>query len=187
MDWVEHQCSQDVEFGGREVVGVEASRPPEPLVGGRSVLSVDILGRLQEGIDKIRQELVISTGIGWPAILEDGGCQGIEGDSVGEVQQQADHQRHYHAPGDGSSQYPHEEDREIEHAEPEFSEQTLAAPFASRRLLVAIEPGPCTYHVDVVVVVVDKGVPGDKRRARGSIHVWPPISAGDLLPPLGMG
>ena len=79
------QCSQDVEFGGSEVVGVEASRPPEPLVGGRSVLSVDILGRLQEGIDKIRQELVISAGIGWPAVLEDGGCEGVKSHSVGEV------------------------------------------------------------------------------------------------------
>ena len=65
---------------------MEASGPPEPLVGGRSALSVDILGRLQEGIDKIRQELVISTGIGWPAVLKDGGCEGVEGDSVGEVQ-----------------------------------------------------------------------------------------------------
>ena len=180
MEWIEHQCSQDVEFG-REVVGVEAGRPPEPLVGGRSVLSVDILGRLQEGIDKVCQKLVISTGIGWPAILEDNGSQGIEGDSVGEVQQQADHQRHYHAPGDGSSQYSHHEDREIDHAEPEFSEQTLAASLAPGSLLVAIKPTPRTYHLGVVVVVVDKGAPGDKRRVRGSTHVWPAINAGHLL------
>ena len=85
MDWVEHQCSQDVELGIREVVEVEASRPPSPLVGGRSVPSVDILGWLQKGIDKIRQELVISAGIGWPAVLEDGGCEGVKSHSVGEV------------------------------------------------------------------------------------------------------
>ena len=54
VEWVSHQCSQDVELGISEVVEVEASRPPSPLVGGRSVPSVDILGRLQKGIDKIR-------------------------------------------------------------------------------------------------------------------------------------
>ena len=63
---------------------MEANGPPETLVGGRRALSVDILGRLQEGIDKIRQELVVSAGIGWPAVLEDGGCEGVKSYSVGE-------------------------------------------------------------------------------------------------------
>ena len=113
--------------------------------------------------------------------MENGGGEGVKGNSVGEVQQQANYQRHYHARGDGGSQYSHHEDRKVDHAEPEFSEQTLAASLAPGSLLVAIEPTPRTYHLDVVVVVVDKGAPGDKRRARGSTHVWPPIGAGDLL------
>ena len=119
--------------------------------------------------------------------MENGGGEGVKGNSVGEVQQQANYQRHYHASGDGGSQYSHHEDREVDHAEPEFSEQTLAASLAPRSLLVAIEPTPRTYHLGVVVVVVGKDALGDKRRARGSTHVWPPIRAGNLLLRLGMG
>ena len=119
--------------------------------------------------------------------MENGGGEGVKGNSVGEVQQQANYQRHYHARGDGGSQYSHHEDRKVDHAEPEFSEQTLAASLAPRSLLVAIEPTPRSYHLGVVVLVVGKDALGDKHRARGSTHVWPPIRAGNLLLRLGMG
>ena len=119
--------------------------------------------------------------------MENGGGEGVKGNSVGEVQQQANYQRHYHARGDVGSQHSHHEDRKVDHAEPEFAENTLAASLVRRSVLVAIKPTPCSYHLGVVVLVVGKDALGDKHRARGSTLVWPPVRAGNLLLRLGMG
>ena len=123
--------------------------------------------------------------MGWPAVLEHGGGEGVQCHSVGEVQEQAKHQGYYHAPGKGSPQNSQHENREINHTEPEFSKEAFAASLVRGSMLVAIKTTSSTYHHGVVVVV-DKFGPGDKRRGRGSTRVWPAIPAGPSPPPLGM-
>ena len=59
MEWVAHYgpqdvqlgrmfSSQDVQLGDGEIVGMEASGPPETMAGGRRALGVDILRRLKK-------------------------------------------------------------------------------------------------------------------------------------------
>ena len=65
MEWVAHYgpqdvqlgrmfSSQDVQLGDGEIVGMEASGPPETMAGGRRALGVDILRRLKKSVDQIR-------------------------------------------------------------------------------------------------------------------------------------
>ena len=96
MEWVAHYgpqdvqlgrmfSSQDVQLGDGEIVGMEASGPPETMAGGRRALGVDILRRLKKSVDQIRYELIISAGVGWPAVLEHGGGEGVQGHAIGDV------------------------------------------------------------------------------------------------------
>ena len=54
VEWVAHYGSQDVQLGDGEIVGMEASGPPETMAGGRRALGVDILRRLKKSVDQIR-------------------------------------------------------------------------------------------------------------------------------------
>ena len=78
--------------------------------------------------------------MGWPAVLEHGGGEGVQCHSVGEVQEQAKHQGHYHAPSNGSPQNSHHKDREVDHTEPEFSEEALAASLVRGSMLLLSKP-----------------------------------------------
>ena len=53
MEWVAHYGPQDVQLGDGEVVGMEASGPPETMAGGRRALGVDILRWLEKSVDQI--------------------------------------------------------------------------------------------------------------------------------------
>ena len=140
---------------------MEASGSPETRAGGGRALSVDILRRLEKSVDQIRYELIFSAGVGWPAVVEHGGGESVQGHAIRDVQQQPKHEGHDHTHSQRSPQNSHHENRQIHHTKEEFSKEALATSFVRGSRLVAVKPAPGANHHGVVDVVdvVDKSGP----------------------------
>ena len=72
----------------------EVRRALEAGAADRRVLDIGILGRLKEGINQVSNKLIFSEGVGRLAVVDDSGRKRVQGDSIGDVEEESQHEGH---------------------------------------------------------------------------------------------
>ena len=101
---------QEVELCQGEVVGREVRGAPEARAAGGRALDIGVLSWLKEGINQVSYKLILSGGVGRPAVVDYSGSKRVQGNSIRDVQAESQHEGHDHSHGHGGLQNADHED-----------------------------------------------------------------------------
>ena len=139
----------------------EVRRALEAGAADRRVLDIGILGRLKEGINQVSNKLIFSEGVGRPAVVDDSGRKRVQGNSIGDVEEESQHESHNDSHCHGSLQDADHQNAQVEQGEEELPEKAFATALSGRGRSIAVEAGPGRDHLGAVEVadVVGKSGP----------------------------
>ena len=144
---------QDVELCMGEVVWREVRRALEAGAADGRVLDIGILGRLKEGVDQVSDKLIFSEGVGRPAVVDDSGRKRVQGNSIGDVEEESQHEGHNDSHCHGSLQDADHQNAQVEHGEEEFPKKAFATALSGRGRSIRVEAAPCRDHLGAVEMV----------------------------------
>ena len=152
---------QEVELCKGEVVGREVRRALEARAADGRALDIGILSRLKEGVNQVSDKLIFSDGVGRPAVVDDSGRKRVQGNSIGDVEEESQHEGHNHSHRHGGLQYADHQDAQVHHGEEELPKKAFATALAGRGRSIAVEAAPGRDHLGAVEVadVVGKSGP----------------------------
>ena len=156
---------QEVELGKGEVVGREVRGAPEARAAGGRALGIGVLSWLEEGINQVSYKLVVSDGVGRPAVVDDSGRKRVQGNSIRDVQEESQHEGHDHSHGHGGLQYADHQDAQVHHGEEELPKKAFATALAGGGRSIAVEAAPGRDHLGAVEVVDVVGKSGPEASA----------------------
>ena len=144
---------QEVELGKGEVVGREVRGAPEARAAGGRALDIGVLSWLKEGINQVSDKLIFSDGVGRPAVVDDSGRKRVQGNSIGDVEEESQHEGHNDSHCHGGLQYADHQDAQVDHGEEELPKKAFATALSGRGRSIAVEAGPGRDHLGAVEMV----------------------------------
>ena len=144
---------QEVELCRSKVVWREVRRALEAGAADRRVLDIGILGRLKEGIHQVSDKLIFSEGMGRTAVVDDSGRKRVQGDSIGDVEEESQHESHNDSHCHGSLQDADHQNAQVEHGEEELPKKAFATALSGRGRSIRVEAAPCRDHLGAVEMV----------------------------------
>ena len=160
---------QEVELCRSKVVWREVRRALEAGAADRRVLDIGILGRLKEGINQVGDKLIFSERVGRPAVVDDSGRKRVQGSSIGDVEEESQHEGHNDSHCHGGLQDADHQNAQVEQGEEELPKKAFATALSGRGRSIAVEAGPGRDHLGAVemVGVVGKADPVASARVEG--------------------
>jgi len=131
----------------------EVRRALEAGVADRGVQDIGILGRLKEGIHQVSDKLIFSEGMGRTAVVDDSGRKRVQGNSIGDVDEESQHESHNDSHCHGRLQDADHQNAQVEHGEEELPKKAFAAALSSRGRSIRVEAAPCRDHLGAVEMV----------------------------------
>ena len=131
----------------------EVRRALEAGAADRRVQDVGILGRLKEGIHQVSDKLIFSEGMGRLAVVDDSGRKRVQGNSIGDVDEESQHESHNDSHCHGRLQDADHQNAQVEHGEEELPKKAFAAALSSRGRSIRVEAAPCRDHLGAVEMV----------------------------------
>ena len=156
---------QEVELRKGEVVGREVGRALEARAADGRALDIGVLSWLKEGINQVSDKLIFSDGVGRPAVVDDSGRKRVQGNSIGDVEEESQHEGHNHSHCHGGLQYADHQDAQVHHGEEELPKETFATALAGGGRSIAVEAAPGGNHHGAVEVVDVVGKSGPEMSA----------------------
>ena len=144
---------QDVELCMGEVVWREVRRALEARAADGRVLEIGILGRLKESVNQVSDKLIFSDGVGRPAVVDDSGRKRVQGNSIGDVGEESQHEGNNHSHCHGGLQYADHQDAQVDHGEEELPKKAFATALSGRGRSIAVKAAPGRDHLGVVEMV----------------------------------
>ena len=144
---------QEIELGNGEVVGMEVRGAPEARAAGGRALDIGVLSWLEEGIDQVSYKLVVSDGVGRPAVVDDSGRKRVQGNSIGDVEEESQHEGHNDSHCHGSLQDADHQNAQVDHGEEELPKKAFATALSGRGRSIAVEAAPGRDHLGAVEMV----------------------------------
>ena len=144
---------QEVELRKGEVVGREVGRALEARAADGRVLDIGILGRLKESVDQVSDKLIFSDGVGRPAVVDDSGRKRVQGNSIGDVEEESQHEGHNDSHCHGGLQYADHQDAQVDHGEEELPKKAFATALSGRGRSIAVKAAPGRDHLGAVEMV----------------------------------
>ena len=131
----------------------EVRRALEAGAADRRVLDIGILGRLKEGINQVSNKLIFSEGVGRLAVVDDSGRKRVQGNSIGDVEEESQHEGHNDSHCHGSLQDADHQNAQVDHGEEELPKKAFATALSGRGRSIAVEAGPGRDHLGAVEMV----------------------------------
>ena len=144
---------QDVELCRSEVVWREVRRALEARAADGRVLDIGILGRLKESVDQVSDKLILSDGVGRPAVVDDSGRKCVQGNSIDDVEEESQHEGHNDSHCHGSLQDADHQNAQVDHGEEELPKKAFATALSGRGRSIRVKAAPCRDHLGAVEMV----------------------------------
>jgi len=151
---------QDVELCRSEVGWREVRGALETGAADGRVLDISILGRSKESINQVGDKLVFSERVGRPAVVDDSGRKRVQGSSIGDVEEESQHESHNDSHCHGSLQDADHQNAQVEHGEEELPKKAFATALSGRGRSIRVEAAPCRDHLGAVEMVSVVGKAG---------------------------
>ena len=144
---------QDVELCRSEVGWREVRGALETGAADGRVLDIGILGRSKEGINQVGDKLVFSERVGRLAVVDDSGRKRVQGNSIGDVEEESQHEGHNDSHCHGGLQDADHQNAQVEQGEEELPKKAFATALSGRGRSIAVEAAPGRDHLGAVELV----------------------------------
>ena len=91
--------------------------------------------------------------MGRPAVVDDSGRKRVQGDSIGDVEEESQHESHNDSHCHGSLQDADHQNAQVEHGEEKLPKKAFATALSGRGRSIRVEAAPCRDHLGAVEMV----------------------------------
>ena len=91
--------------------------------------------------------------MGRPAVVDDSGRKRVQGNSIGDVEEESQHEGHNDSHCHGSLQDADHQNAQVEHGEEELPKKAFATALSGRGRSIRVEAAPCRDHLGAVEMV----------------------------------
>ena len=91
--------------------------------------------------------------MGRPAVVDDSGRKRVQGNSIGDVDEESQHESHNDSHCHGRLQDADHQNAQVEHGEEELPKKAFATALSGRGRSIRVEAAPCRDHLGAVEMV----------------------------------